>query len=504
MAGGTVARAVPTLSKSRYQKGLQCLRQLWLECYRKDLADPIPEARQAVFDMGHLVGRLAHLRFPGGVHIEAGYREGARALEQTRQAMSKGAGVLFEPAFDGGGVFVRVDILLKADSRRWHLIEVKQSGEAKAEHVTDAAVQLYSLEQCGVSVGPVSILHVNKEYVWWGGDHDPERLFALQDVTDGARAHLAEVPARLTEMRSVLQGPCPEVRFGKHCNKPYDCSFLGHCRSGLPDFAITDLPWVTDEQLAALQADGILAVGDIPPLYPGLQARQRTVCRVAAERRVAYGRGLRGALAGLDYPVFFLDFETIMPALPLYPGTRPYQTIPVQWSLHRLAADGGLEHFEYLHEEPTDPRPHLVEALLERLGAAGSIVVYSPFEGLRLRQLAEELPAYAAPLNAIGQRLFDLERVIRAHVQHHGFRGRSSLKKVLPALVPDLSYEGLAIRDGETAMNRYQEAMRRSFVDDERRLLFEDLKKYCALDTAGLLGVFQHLAQHVGAEVGVS
>jgi hypothetical protein len=491
---------VPSLSKSRYQKGLQCHRQLWWECHRKDLADPIPEVRQAIFDRGHTVGELARLRFPEGRLIEAGHRQGALALRQTAERIAGGAPTLFEAAFAGDEVFVRADIVQAAPGGLWDLIEVKQSAGAKDEHVTDLAVQMHSLESAGLPIRSASVLHIDKQYLWPGGDYDPQALFALEDVTDRARAHQAEVPTRLAEMRRMLRGPCPEVRYGTHCRKPYDCAFLGHCHSALPDFPVTELPWVTDEQLAALQAEGILAVEDVPPACRHLQPRQRSVCRAAVERRVEYGPGLATSLAGLEAPVYFLDFETVMPALPLYPGTRPYQTIPVQWSLHRFDGNGGLAHLDYLHQEPKDPRPALVESLLQAVGDGGSIVVYSSFEKTRLSELADELPAHGGPLRRVQTRLFDLEKVIKAHVQHHAFRGRSSLKRVLPALVPALGYEGLAVQDGQAAMIRYEDCLRRGVDGPSREALWADLREYCALDTLGLFRVYRHLCEAAGLD----
>ena len=179
---------------------------------------------------------------------------------------------------------------------------------------------------------------------------------------------------------------------GRRCENPYDCNFVGHCHSFLPEYPVTDLPRLRDDLLAELLGQGIYSVGDIPLSHPGLSDAQRAVCRVVQSGEPCFGEGMAAELAGLKYPLHFLDFETVMPALPLYTGTRPFQTIPVQWSCHTLHEDGTLEHHEFIHREKTDPRPLLTERLLAVLAGPGTVVAYSSYEATRLKDLAEALP----------------------------------------------------------------------------------------------------------------
>ncbi|MBN1319668.1 MAG: DUF2779 domain-containing protein [Thermoleophilia bacterium] len=483
---------VPRLSKSRFQAGLQCPKRLWLACHHPGLADPIGEAKQAIFDLGHKVGELARTRFPGGVLVEEDYTQTWAALQTTARLIEEGASCLYEPALEHDGVLVRVDVLRRSGDG-WELIEVKSSTQAKAEHVTDAAVQTYVARGAGLPVVRTRLMHLNKEYVYGGGPYDLEELFVLEDLTAQVEDYLPAVPPLLSDMKAMLIGDCPEVLIGRHCKAPYDCEFTGHCRSFLPEFPVTDIPRLSDDLLAEFLGRGICSTRDVPLSHPGLTANQRSVCEVAQSGEPRFDEGLAAELAALAYPLHFLDFETVMPALPVYAGTRPYQVVPVQWSCHTLHEDGALEHHEFLHREQTDPRLALAERLLATLSGPGTVISYTGYEQMVLRGIAESLPHLAGEIAGVERRLFDLHKVVSGHVCHPEFHGRTSLKNVLPALVQDLSYEGLAIPNGEVATLRYQEAVWGDQAEDDREAVFSDLLQYCAVDTLAMVRLFEEL-----------
>jgi hypothetical protein len=485
----------PRLSKSRYQSGLQCPKRLWLECYRRELADAIDEAKQAIFDQGHRVGELARERFAGGVLVAEDYTQSAAALRTTAELLASGAECLYEAAFTYDNVFVRPDILLRGADGRYDLIEVKSSAGVKPEHLTDAGVQTYVVEGAGLAVTRTYVMYLNTAYVYRGGAYDLNELFSLVDVTAEVRMYLPAIPDRLREMKAMLAGDCPECMIGGHCSAPYACGFIGHCHSFLPDFPVTEIPRLKAEVLDDLLAAGIYGIHDVPSDYQGLSPAQRTVCHIIQSGVPRFGAGLADALSSLRYPIHFLDFETYMPALPLFPGTRPYQTLPAQWSCHTLYADGTLEHADFLHQDRSDPRLPFVTSLLAALDDNGPIVVYSSYENTRLSALAEELPELAAPIETIKSRLVDLEKVIRAHVQHPDFHGHTSLKFVMPALVDDLSYDELAIQNGGVAAVRYETAIRAGLPEREQQQIFADLRAYCAVDTLGLVRVVEELGR---------
>ncbi len=219
----------PSLSKSRFQYGLQCLKRLYLESRQREFADPVGPGQQALFDTGHTVGEVARRRIPDGRLIEETYLEHGQAV-RTTQALLSNADIptLYEAAFTHQGIRTRVDILNPNGQRGFDLVEVKSSTSVKEEHITDVAIQLYVAEGSGIPIKRAFLMHLNRDYVYQGGEQNLEQLFSLQDITDSARSFVAErVPNELAPMwKTLQQGNEPDIETGSHCNKPYLCSLL--------------------------------------------------------------------------------------------------------------------------------------------------------------------------------------------------------------------------------------------------------------------------------------
>lgn len=493
-----------TLSKSRFQKGLQCEKALWLQVNRPDLKPPVPETQQWMFDQGSEAGRLAQQLFPGGVEVTEDHFHSAEALIATRRLIAEGATILYEPAFEFDGAFARVDVLVSAGHEGWDLYEVKSTGSLKEQHISDAAVQAYAVEGSGLTVRSINIVHLNTAYVYAGGEYDIAQLFTVVDVTQQARAFMPQIPEALRFLQGVLGGPEPEVLIGSRCSTPYECDYAQYCRTFLPDrHPITELPRLQERQLHDLLSRGITCILDIPDDCFVLTASQRGVVHaVKSGEPLVDVANLARDLAGLRWPVAHLDFETVSPALPLWAGARPYQAIPFQYSIHVQHEDGTLEHSEYLHAGVDDPRRPLVEHLVSDLPGEGSIVHYANYENRILRELELGFPDLARKIAAIRARLFDLEGIVSKRTKHPEARGRSSIKHALPAWCPDLSYDGLAIADGQTASVRYLRILKGLADAEEARTTLEDLETYCALDTLATVRLLQELLRLVQAPVG--
>lgn len=481
---------LPLLSKSRFTAGLQCLGRLYRSCYQQDLATPPDAAQQARFDAGTRFGEIARELRPGGVLIDEPFFRHDDAVARTRGLLNVGTtSALYEAAFTEDGVRVRSDVLSRL-SRGWEMVEVKSSTSVKGEHIPDAAIQLVTLEQAGISIDRVSIGYVNTGYTYQGGPYVADELLAVQDVTAEARAYAEQVPARLAEMWEALAMDEPPRReIESYCKAPYPCEFYEHCMKREPEWSIEELPRIDDRRRRELRASGVRSIPEIPATFR-LTAAQQIVRRSLISGRPYVSPGLLRDLATLVPPVHFIDFETINPVLPVYPGTHPYEVQAFQWSDHVQQADGSIEHYELLAEGDVDPRREFAESLLDRLSDAGTIVVYSGYEEARLRELQTVLPDLRAPIQrALDRQWVDLLKVLRENYYHPQFHGSYSIKAVLPALVPGFGYKDLSIQGGDVASLAFIESVDERTDRNRRQELRNDLLKYCGRDTEAMVRI---------------
>lgn len=478
--------------------GRQCLKRLYLECYHRDLMTPPGAAQQLLFSMGNRLGALACECYPDGVLIEDDYRHHADACRSTRRAMAMPrVPAVFEAAFAHDDVAVRVDVLVRdgegasGDGDAWRLVEVKSGSGLKEEHVWDAAIQLHVLRGCGVPVTRVGVMHLDSAYVYPGGPMDPRGLFTVEDVTPEAEALAGSLVGDLARMRAALAcGEPPAIRPSRHCRRPYECPFSPYCASDAPAFPVWQLPGADRDLLERLADEGIEDIGLIPEDFEGLSLLHCRVRDCVLTGQAYFDHDAAAELSGLEYPVHFLDFESFAPAVPIYPGTRPYQQILFQFSDHILGTDGSVQHTEYLHPPGSDPREPLALALLDALGETGSIAAYSQFERAAIVKLAEHLPHLSERLEALTTRLVDLLPIVRRNVYHSAFRGSFSIKNVLPALVPGLAYDDLEIAEGTVASFTYQSMVEGLLPPEEAQAMLEALRSYCARDTQAMLELF--------------
>lgn len=486
------------LSKSKFLAGLQCDKRLFLDIHHPELATKPDAATQAILDMGSEIGEQARRRFPGGVLVEAGHRKARVALARTAELLADARiPAIFEGAFQFDRVLVRVDILVRANTREdgvseWRLIEVKSSTKVKDVHLEDLAIQAYVLRGAGIAVVETGLLHVNTQYVYAGGDIDREQLFTLRDLTEEVRGRAAAVPQRLSRMQEMLaQASPPDLTPDYHCHSPYECPYWKHCTRDKADRWIYHLPG-SRKTAVVLASKGIELIDDIPADVTLSLVQQRVKDNVEW-----IGVDLASVLEEPTYPVHHLDFETFMPAIPKFSGTRPYQVLPTQWSNHTEHPDGLVAHTQFLCRDARDPREEFVVTLLESLGRQGSICVYSSYERTILEKLAESFPSLRRELKSVIERLWDLYQVVKDHYYHPAFEGSYSIKSVLPAVVPSLGYHDLVVQDGGSAAHEYYRMMFEETDWVEKERIAESLSNYCARDTQAMLELRRALKSKV-------
>jgi len=478
--------------------GLQCPLRLWNQCYRPELAAETSPAQQALFDTGHEVGRLATRLYPGGVLIEEDHLHHEEAVETTVQVLKRrSVRALYEGAFLVDGIRVRADILERRRGNKWNLIEVKSSTSVKDVHLPDVALQYHVLQAAGLELAQAGILHLNNQYVFDGHDLDLENLFIFSDLTEAAVAYQEQLPAKLTEFRKMLTGVSPpEIEPSRHCMKPYGCEFWEHCTKEKPRFWVFTLQGRSWKKITELRAAGIEDIRDIPDGFPLTDMQARITGCVQGEKEYLEPE-LAQALEDVEYPVHFLDFETIAPAVPRYARTRTYQAIPFQWSDHVLHEDGKLEHREFLYEQDGDPREEFCGSLLEALGERGTIFIYTTYEIGVIKGLVKALPRYEETLSAIPWRCKDLCAAIRDHYYHPDFGGSFSLKVVLPAIVPEMQYSTLDIQEGTQASIEFLRMIDPSTPGAERDRIKRALLTYCRQDTLAMVRLREELLKRL-------
>ena len=440
---------------------------------------------------------MARQRFPGGTLVEEQYFERRQAEATTRRLLIDDLSpALYEPAFRHEGVHTRVDILRRTETGQFDLIEVKSSTRVKDVHIPDVAIQMHVVEGCGVPIRRAYLMRIDNSYVYGGGDHDLEGLFALDDVTDLIRSFMdTEMHRHLERMRESLgTTDTLAIETGRHCEAPYVCPFFGHCHEEEPEHPVRNLPRLGQALEQRLEEEGIADIGDIPTGFADMSATQQRVRDSIAAGRPYVGPGLKSKLAEIEFPAGFLDFEAFSPAVPVYVGTRPYQAIPFQWSLHILDSAGGLSHSEFLDDGNDDPRERFITSLLDAAPPAGSLVAYSSYEATRLRALANEFPQYEQTLLQLRGRIVDLLGIVRSEYYHPGFHGSFSIKSVIPTLVPDLAYDDLAIKEGNAAAASYERLIADDFPETEAARVRRALLEYCRRDTEAMVRVYGALA----------
>jgi hypothetical protein len=485
----------PFLSKTKLISARQCLKRLHLEIHRPDLK-VISPATEAAFEIGHQVGDVAHRIYGTEDAVLIPYEGGLRhALKKTARLVREGPKYpIFEATFEHDGVLVRVDALMPHDNG-WRIVEVKASTSVKDEHSFDCAVQAWVFLGMGHRLNGVALAYVDNTFLYQG-DGNFQGLLIEEDMGDEIDQLGSVIPEWIRRARETAAGDEPEIAVGKHCYEPYECPFVTHCWPSDSDYPVQWLAGNT-EKLGQLISEGYRDLRDVPSSR--LTEKQRWIQRVTASGKAELLPGASQFVNGLDYPRYYLDFETIMPPVPVWAGTRPYETLPMQWSCHYEPAPGKLDHADFLDLTGYPPMRRLAESLIRALGNAGPILMYTPYERRVINGLIERFPDLKGPLQAIGRRLVDLAPILRQYYYHPDMRGSWSLKAVLPTVAAGMKYSQLTgIQEGTAASEGYLEAIDPDTTAERKAELKEQLLRYCKFDTEAMVRLVQFLANDPG------
>jgi Domain of unknown function(DUF2779) len=470
----------------------QCLKRLHLEVHRPELK-VISPTTEAAFETGHRVGGMAHAIYGTDDAVLIPFEGGlSHALRKTARLVSAGAKFpIFEATFQYDGVLVRLDVLLP-DAGGWRIVEVKASTSIKEEHAFDCAVQSWVFRGLGhVSTG-ISLAHVDSRFVY-AGDNDYRGLLIEKNMTDAVQQLQPVVPEWIRKARVAVAGDEPCVPIGQHCFEPYECPFVSHCWPSDSEYPVQGLGGST-AKLAELIGEGFHDLRDVPASR--LTEKQQWLQRVTAAGKPEILPGAPRFVAGLAYPRYYLDFETIMPAVPIWAGTRPYETLPIQWSCHYEAGPGQVDHCEFLDLSGEPPMRRLAESLIRALGTAGPVLMYTAYEKRVIDSLIRRFPDLQRPLGRVVERLVDLAPVVRRNYYHPAMHGSWSLKSVAPTIAADLQYSALeGIQEGTAASEGYLEAIDPATGPARKAELEEQLLRYCKFDTEVMLRLVQRLRQ---------
>jgi hypothetical protein len=482
-----------TIPKTLFLSAMACPTLGWRMRANELGEETAPTLAQTFrMEQGAEIGRRARKLFPGGVTIDSPDLEMAAATT-TELMEAGGPPSLFEATFVVDEYAAKADVL-RRDEGGWHLMEVKSNLNPKPELIDDLAYTWMVLRRSGVKISRASFILISKQFRM---GMDDSRLFAEHECTAeaGTRAREFEAIAdAITSRTSSITMPDPElIPACKTCPLFADC--LG--RDAVNH--ILDIPRLSQQHLMALNYLGVSRVEDIPASIELTPAQER-VRRAVVSGQPWIGPNLDKSLGEIRWPAHYLDFETVMTALPLFPGIAPYTQVPTQYSIHTCSSVGVIDsHSEYLSDPNCDGRRELAERLIADLPGVGSIVAYSSFEKTTITGLATLFPDLADQLKGLVDRIFDLEAVIRGNYYHPSFGGRTSVKATLPALVPGMSYASLNIGDGDSASAIFALMALGKYSDKEMATISADLLEYCAQDTMAMVKIHQRLAYVSGA-----
>ncbi len=492
------------ISKTTYLEFLSCGKNTWLRWYKPELKSlfKLSDFDKSLVDKGNLVEEWARKLFPDGVLITESDEE---ALRVTQEYITEKKHVIFQSKFIHDKFLAKNDVLeYDKFNDCWNLYEIKGTNTLdenvrEIDHVEDATFQTIILRAKGIKVGKVFIIHLNKEYVR-EDEINVEELFVKDDITEEVKNREEFTKEKMHKAAECLfqQNEQALVCQCVYSGRSAHCATFKYSYPDIPEYSVHDLSRIgnSKKKLESLVDSQIFDISEIPEEFELTPNQKNQVFTHKTQRPMIDLIAIKKELQSLSYPLYFLDYETYPPAIPLFNGFKPYQQIPFQFSLHVLNEPGGeLTHAEYLHEEASDPSLDVITQLKKTIGSNGHVITWNKrFEKGINSQMAERNPEHADFLESVNDRIYDLMDIFQKQFYvHHGFKGKVSIKKVLPVLVPKLSYKDLEIKEGGSAMEAWYEMVFNTETQEEKLKIAKDLRTYCGLDTYAMYAIWKEL-----------
>lgn len=472
---------------------------LWLEKHEPKKLPAVDAGLQAMFDTGHAFEPYAESLFKGGLTLGFNDYPSYKSLpERTTKALADGAKTIFQGRFEFEDLTFICDVIQVVGENEIDLIEIKSSTGASKDHELDLGFQLYVLEGCGFTVRNISVMHVNNQYVR-NGEIVADELVATTDVTEAVKARREETSKQVEAAVATAQlKECPDMSpsLAKNGSFP-DWIKVFKAVNNTPPYSIYDLASIGAKNIGLLEEKGIKNIVDIPDDFK-LNAKQALQVQATKQGTpIIDPAPIRAFLSKLEFPLYFFDYETLMSLVPYFDGLRPYQQVPFQYSLHVLdSPDGKVRHMEYLHDEKTNPAESLSKTLQSQIGEKGSVITWNMrFEKGCNTALGILAPAYADFYAKLNERIVDLIVPFSSGwYVDKDFLGKTSIKYVMPVLVPEQSYKALTIQEGGTAQRTWMETILEGKNPDYKDQILSDLSKYCTLDTLAMVEIYRKLS----------
>jgi len=493
------------LSKSDYTTYLKHPAWLWIKKHAKDKLPPTSPNLQALFDEGNNYEPYAEQLFPDGIRLSwnpKDYGSYDALIEKTQAEIDKGTRTIFQGRFLSGNLTFICDIIDRTENGEWDLYEIKATTKVKEEHKPDLSFQQVVLEQLGYKVNNIFVIHLNNEYIR-KGLIDIGELSTIDNVTDEIKALKPiteeKISLALKVIDSVKMPDLSPRHIGISEYKNDWMEIFRLLKPDIPEYSIYDLAGRNSDVVSQMENQGILELTKIPEEIRISGKKAKTQIQVTKQSSTILSKDkIKKFLDELEYPLYFLDYESIKKAVPPYNGTRPYQQIVFQYSVHTLASpDSELKHDMYLHTEDSNPIEPLTESLRNVIGPEGSVIVWHKvFERDRNKEMGDYDKAYFDFYQDLNDRMVDLEIPFQQDwYAVKEFKGSSSIKAVLPVLIPELSYKELDIQDGLTTGRIWTEVViDKKHVADKGKM-FEEMRKYNTLDTLAMVKIYNFLKE---------